>query len=1306
MITKIDVRVLDTRELNFETTTINLTEADLETAEQLAYKLLESKGVGPVYRTVFGLKVTNLDEWLDTHYGRENFLRNSSLDAVLRSGAAKSSLKKYVQNSPLWLAPNANLRHLVESSDVKLVLELRMRIRPAELFALNYLDPNALKLIFAQIRHDFIQNDYDHHPDEKVQSLIIIDLVRHALEYNLDYKHVASDIKIHEFIPKQTSRLHLFIMNRCKFDKTSNLKIIYDKCGQDVVKAKILFIETFFNTVGTTYGSESYYPAIDISKTDQNQPIEVRARFCYENANCYIEYRKLSLEAAKMRQVSNGEWTKICDICSISHGSLRANSATLHHSKGSCIVSFVSTWHAQSFMSYLDGYYRTIKKCHFHFCRDITSPFLDHLKDIRSYGPATWEFAKSKLMQERRVGTFLVRHNLKVRDQYVIDVNLEDNIDLHLDIQWDRKENLYKLIGQTASNANIKISVKKDCDHYSNLKALVSDVQIYIDDARVYPPLQLKFWHTPNEFETCPNLLLSLRSEKLEELIQKDESILMNSLYELPKYLPPDMLILGSPITLNSKNRIRVDRGVLLGGRDVVVKGPLDYQLNGELPQAECLAFHNCQKAHKDIRLLETLKATQVRLADWTLIKYRTFAESIGIYVVHNSLVQEYFPLGTLDKFLAAKSDLTNSPKLAISTQIADALLYLQEKRIIHGKLRCHNIFIHKLQPLEIKVADPLGTFDAFEDQAFIAPEIFGTAKRPCVSTYDSSIDVWAFGTTLWQIYSGGQRPPAKCFANNTLLQPRDCPNKIWEIVESCWVIDRHRRAAPPTLFRDLEALCIWQRDIHRSGAMSRVAAPDCQMSSSTPAHIYTDQRSTTTTTTYMTAPTPTYVEQTQFRPNTRSGYERVIPGLMRAKKSNLVQMTTSFTDGESRLNEPPVNDVVACASVNTTSGLAEHLRAVTASTCPPERTVMQAPSDLIPNQSSYNLQPKPELRNVEYVIQRSWKDIFCDHVKDTSPHGYVPAQAAISGEFALPPPSPLSESCSDLSFDSIRLEIEVNRWHVNKEELKLGYELGRGANGRVMKGVLSRGPLDPLIVAVKCIDENHINDRSKFLDLRREFDILKNLNHENIVKMIGIVDERSMMLVMEYMPLGSLQTYIRTQTSLSLLPLQKYALDIASGMCYLETMRVVHRDLALRNILVERPDHVKICDFGLAQYLGSKDYYKLKNEKALPLKWYAPEVFDDWRFTTKTDVWSYGVVLWEIYSGGDSPHYSADYETLVEQLKHERLKQPKDCPQEIYDLMLIKCWAENPEDRTSFKLICEHLKQLQGATQSSNETF
>lgn len=152
--------------------------------------------------------------------------------------------------------------------------------------------------------------------------------------------------------------------------------------------------------------------------------------------------------------------------------------------------------------------------------------------------------------------------------------------------------------------------------------------------------------------------------------------------------------------------------------------------------------------------------------------------------------------------------------------------------------------------------------------------------------------------------------------------------------------------------------------------------------------------------------------------------------------------------------------------------------------------------------------------------------------------------------------------------------------------------------------------------------------------------------------------------------------------------------------MQYLEQKKIVHRDLAARNVLVANEHCVKIADFGLAQFTDGTGYYYSTNARALPLKWYAPETLNHQKFNHKSDVWSYGVTLYEMFTFGDSPNLAQNPDLNPTEIlglldNGIRLECPRFCPQNVYDELMFICWNINPKLRPSFAELLKRIEDL-----------
>ncbi|XP_025423425.1 activated Cdc42 kinase-like isoform X3 [Sipha flava] len=265
------------------------------------------------------------------------------------------------------------------------------------------------------------------------------------------------------------------------------------------------------------------------------------------------------------------------------------------------------------------------------------------------------------------------------------------------------------------------------------------------------------------------------------------------------------------------------------------------------------------------------------------------------------------------------------------------------------------------------------------------------------------------------------------------------------------------------------------------------------------------------------------------------------------------------------------------------------------------------------------------------------------------------------------------------------------NKHIIPADSITINKELGVGEFGVVQQGVWTNEG-DRIQVAIKCLSQERMqNNPVEFL---KEAAIMHSIDNEHIVRLYGVVlDTVALMLVTELAPLRSLLECLKEpslRASFPVMSLCDFAIQICNGMHYLETQRFIHRDLAARNILVFTKNKVKISDFGLSRALGvGKDYYQTNfnvNLK-LPIAWCAPECISYLRFTSASDVWAYGVTLWEMFSYGFQPWAALTGQQILEAIDEpnfQRLEQPDCCPIEYFDVM-TKCWQHDPSKRPRF---------------------
>ncbi|KAI4903573.1 hypothetical protein NFI96_032910, partial [Prochilodus magdalenae] len=278
------------------------------------------------------------------------------------------------------------------------------------------------------------------------------------------------------------------------------------------------------------------------------------------------------------------------------------------------------------------------------------------------------------------------------------------------------------------------------------------------------------------------------------------------------------------------------------------------------------------------------------------------------------------------------------------------------------------------------------------------------------------------------------------------------------------------------------------------------------------------------------------------------------------------------------------------------------------------------------------------------------------------------------------------------------------DEWEVAREKITMCRELGQGSFGMVYEGIAKGVVKDEpeTRVAIKTVNESaSMHERIEFLN---EASVMKEFNCHHVVRLLGVVSQgQPTLVIMELMTRGDLKSYLRTlrskesTSSLPLPPLKKMiqmAGEIADGMAYLNANKFVHRDLAARNCMVAEDFTVKIGDFGMTRDIYETDYYRKGGKGLLPVRWMSPESLKDGVFTTMSDVWSFGVVLWEIATLAEQPYQGMSNEQVLRfVMEGGLLDKPDNCPDMLFELMRM-CWQYNPKMRPSFLEIISSIKE------------
>uniref|UniRef100_A0AAG5CXG3 receptor protein-tyrosine kinase n=1 Tax=Anopheles atroparvus TaxID=41427 RepID=A0AAG5CXG3_ANOAO len=312
------------------------------------------------------------------------------------------------------------------------------------------------------------------------------------------------------------------------------------------------------------------------------------------------------------------------------------------------------------------------------------------------------------------------------------------------------------------------------------------------------------------------------------------------------------------------------------------------------------------------------------------------------------------------------------------------------------------------------------------------------------------------------------------------------------------------------------------------------------------------------------------------------------------------------------------------------------------------------------------------------------------------------------------------SGNCDPTMISEYEFPIDLN-WEFPRNKLHLGKSLGEGMFGKVVMaeahGLVKGQP--STVVAVKMLKEGHTDADVK--DLVCEMEVMKMIGkHVNIINLLGCCcKDGPLYVIVEYAPHGNLKNFLRShrfgsnyettgekeKKILTQKELISFAYQIARGMEHLASRRCIHRDLAARNILVSDNYVMKIADFGLARDIHDQEYYRKTTTGKLPIRWMAPESLEEKFYDSQSDVWSFGVLLWEIMTLGGNPYPSIPtWDNLLEHLKKgKRMEKPPLCSIEIY-LFMRECWHYRPEERPTFSEIVQHLDRLVSIT--SNEEY
>ncbi|XP_064397100.1 tyrosine-protein kinase receptor UFO-like [Halichondria panicea] len=274
---------------------------------------------------------------------------------------------------------------------------------------------------------------------------------------------------------------------------------------------------------------------------------------------------------------------------------------------------------------------------------------------------------------------------------------------------------------------------------------------------------------------------------------------------------------------------------------------------------------------------------------------------------------------------------------------------------------------------------------------------------------------------------------------------------------------------------------------------------------------------------------------------------------------------------------------------------------------------------------------------------------------------------------------------------------------------LTVGEVIGQGAFGKVFRGEMRRSDSSKCEeIAIKTV--KNLSSKDQLESFFAESLLMKDFSHPNILGLTGVcfdTPDGVPYIILPFMANGSLKDFLKKKRThvtnvdilsedLNVSTLVRMCMEVANGMEYLAEEKFVHRDLAARNCMVDSNLVVKVGDFGLARDIYSSDYYRANQGAKIPVKWMAPETLHDAISNKKTDVWSFGVTCWEVFSLGRGPYPGIRNQDILKHISTEnkRLERPSLCPKMLYELLMTPCWRLLPEERPSFSQLVEQLQE------------
>lgn len=750
---------------------------------------------------------------------------------------------------------------------------------------------------------------------------------------------------------------------------------------------------------------------------------------------------------------------------------------------------------AESLVSGLATYYRLMDRWTFDLCGTLVTPSLARLTELRCHGPIGFPAAYEKL-QPLGVGYYLVRQCDQHHDTY------------NLDIKTSPKEvRTFKITREGEDEWYLhRLDQPRSPERFHSLNDIARSI-------RLLGPGQPVRIGPPSQAGELPSLLLCQKQSETRKVM------LSGDVEGEPKCINPQQLLLR-------KETYRTMEGSAL--TEIWADWTIDNKTFVEVTL----------KALKPNQIEANMMAFLNQAQKWCKLQSRDLLRIYGVTLYNPTAMVMERTKCSLAELLKDHRPHTRL-LIDVTQSLARALNYMHSQNFVHAKIRCTTLHVVAWDDdrLVVRLGDPgINNYFTDADLPWIPVEYHGGGRWK-VAKLDLKTDIWAYATTLWQIFSHGRVPSRDCFKapNQCLPKPPECPDKLYQIMRRGWERDPEKRFEPQSLFT-------WLYHIRQEYE-----------------HYYQPMR----------------------------------------PSAAALQAATAAASGAGTSRTISNGDSESVASAET-----EHLDLI--SNGASSRTGGGAGTGpmTVAGGSSVG-----EFSGSESSITRSLLS-------------YETGTAS-----TMVPGSVDGVSLSSSYLDNMPSVLESDTYKVILQGV-----IGSGHYGTVMQGELwyTDNDEDSTKVAVKMIKTRN----SSINDFQNESKIMKAVDHPNIVKILDFHCEMDVAIIVEFMPRGNLGSYVSAQRyNLTVPMLLRFARDIACGMEYLQLKDIVHRDLAARNVLVAADETLKISDFGLARFVDNSGYYMVQDlDKELPIHYYAPETLEYSRYSIKSDVWSYGITLFEIF--------------------------------------------------------------------------